>query len=61
MLLLVMVLELVTHFAIDTSKTILSLKFPFLADIKQKSYWVLYGLDQLLHQSIVIIIWYIVR
>lgn len=61
MLLLVMVLELVTHFAIDTIKIILSLKFPFLADIKQKSYWVLYGLDQLLHQSIIIIIWYIAR
>lgn len=59
MLLLLMALELVTHFAIDTCKTVLSLKFPVLADIKQKAYWLLYGLDQLLHQSIVVVIWYI--
>ncbi|MBQ9215138.1 MAG: DUF3307 domain-containing protein [Prevotella sp.] len=49
--------ELVTHFAIDLTKARLSFHFPQLADAKQKSYWMLYGLDQLLHQLVVVYIW----
>lgn len=57
-LFLLMSLELVTHFIIDVGKAALSVKIPLLADIKRKPYWVLFGLDQLLHQLVVVAIWY---
>lgn len=53
-----MLLELVTHFVIDTSKAAVSVKVPLLADVRQKPYWVLFGLDQLMHQLVVVVIWY---
>lgn len=53
-----MLLELVTHFVIDFGKAAVSVKIPLLADVKQKPYWVLFGLDQLLHQLVVVVIWY---
>ena len=59
-LFLLMSLELVTHFIIDVGKAAVSVKLPLLADIKQKPYWVLFGLDQLLHQLVVVAIWYAV-
>lgn len=59
-LFLLMSLELVTHFIIDVGKAALSVKIPLLADIKRKPYWVLFGLDQLLHQLVVAVIWYAV-
>ena len=58
-LFLLMSLELVTHFVIDVGKATVSVKLPLLADIKQKPYWVLFGLDQLLHQLVVVVIWYV--
>ena len=58
-LFLLMSLELVTHFIIDVGKAAVSVKLPLLADIKQKPYWVLFGLDQLLHQLVVVAIWYV--
>ena len=58
MLGVLMALELFSHFIIDTLKAKLSVKYPRLADPHQKSYWMLYGLDQLLHQLVVIAIWY---
>lgn len=59
MLLLLMLLELVTHFVIDTCKAAVSVRYPRLADVRQKSYWVLFGFDQLLHQLVVVAIWYV--
>ena len=53
-----MLLEVVTHFFIDFGKAVVSVKMPLLAEFKQKPYWVLFGLDQLLHQLIVVVIWY---
>lgn len=50
--------EWATHFAIDTAKARLSAVNPLLADLKHKPYWMLFGLDQLLHQVVVIVIWY---
>ena len=41
-----------------TSRTAVPVKVPLLADVKQKAYWVLFGLDQLLHQLVVVVIWY---
>ncbi len=58
MLCILMAFELISHFLIDILKAKLSVKYPRLADTHQKSYWMLYGLDQLLHQLVVIAIWY---
>ena len=49
--------ELITHFLIDLSKAKLSFRYPLLADMCQKPYWMVYGLDQLLHQIVIIFIW----
>ena len=58
--LLMMAFEWATHFLIDTAKARLSVVFPILADVKHKPYWMLYGLDQLLHQLVIVLIWYFV-
>ena len=60
MLLLLAGVELVTHFLIDTAKGRLSVRFPLLNDQGQKPYWMLYGLDQLLHQFVVVGIWLLI-
>lgn len=57
-LLLLVFLELVSHFLIDTAKGRLTARFPALADMQQKPYWMLYGLDQLLHLMVLVLIWY---
>ena len=52
-LLLVLVMtELVSHFAIDVLKAQISVRFPYWSDNRYKSYWMLYGFDQLLHQMV---------
>ena len=57
-ILALIVLELVSHFLIDLAKARLSAQIPRLADHQQKNYWVIYGLDQLLHQLVIVVIWY---
>ena len=52
-----MVAEAMSHFIIDLSKARLSTHVPRLADATGKPYWILYGLDQLLHQLVVVGIW----
>lgn len=52
-----MVAEAMSHFIIDLSKARLSTHVPRLADATGKPYWMLYGLDQLLHQLVVAGIW----
>lgn len=59
-LLLLVLLELVSHFLIDTAKGRLTARFPALADMQQKPYWMLYGLDQLLHLIVLVLIWFFV-
>lgn len=44
---------------IDTSKARLSVRFPYLSDIRGKPYWMLFGCDQLLHQFVIVIIWFV--
>lgn len=56
--LLAMAVEGGTHFLIDWTKALLSARFPRLADQRQKPYWILYGLDQLLHQMVIVGVWY---
>ena len=58
LLLMLMLVELLTHFLIDTAKARLSAACPTLADSRRKPYWMLYGLDQLLHQMVIVVIWY---
>ena len=59
LLIVLMMTELVSHFVIDVSKTQISIRFPYSSDNRHKPYWMLYGLDQLLHQIVVIVIWYL--
>lgn len=54
LMLLLSAVELLSHFVIDVSKGRLTALFPVLADQRQKPYWVLYGLDQLLHQLVIV-------
>lgn len=58
--LLMMAFEWATHFLIDTAKARLSAVFPMLSDARHKTYWMLYGIDQLLHQLVIVLIWYFV-
>ena len=58
LLLMLALVELITHFLIDTAKGQLTAYFPILADMKQKPYWMLYGFDQLLHLLVIVLIWY---
>lgn len=57
-MLMLMALEMVSHFIIDTAKGRLSANFPVLADVQRKLYWMLYGFDQLLHQMVIVLIWF---
>ena len=59
LLLLLMMTELCSHFVIDVAKAQISIRFPYWSDNRHKPYWMLYGFDQLLHQVVVIVIWYI--
>jgi hypothetical protein len=52
LLLVLMMTELVSHFAIDILKAQISIRFPYWSDNRYKSYWMLYGSDQLLHQMV---------
>ena len=59
LMLVLMMTELVSHFVIDVSKAKVSIRFPYLSDNRHKPYWMIYGLDQLLHQMVVVVIWYL--
>ena len=58
LMLLLILAEHVTHFLVDTGKGCITARFPKLADMRQKPYWMLYGFDQLLHQLVIVGIWY---
>lgn len=49
-------IELISHFVIDYGKGFLGRKFPILGDNTKKPFWVLYGLDQLLHLLVIVAI-----
>ena len=55
---LLIILELVSHFLIDTAKARLSVNYPYWVNMRYKPYWVLYGFDQLLHQMVLVVIWH---
>lgn len=58
LLLMLAFVELVSHFLIDTTKGRLTAYYSILANMQKKPYWMLYGLDQLLHLLVIVIIWY---
>lgn len=58
LLLLLVGVELISHFVIDTAKGRMMAHLPIFADIRRKPYWVLYGFDQLLHLMVIIAVWY---
>lgn len=51
------ILELLSHFLIDSAKGHITAHYPLLADPKKKPYWMLYGFDQLLHLLVIAWIW----
>lgn len=57
LLLLLMLIELVSHFLIDTGKGRLTLFIPLFAN-QTKYYWLLFGFDQLLHQFVLVLVWH---
>ena len=58
LLLMLALIELVSHFLIDTFKGYLTARYSFFANMQKKPYWMLYGLDQLLHLLVIVIICY---
>ena len=58
LLLMLALIELVSHFLIDTTKGRLTARYSILTNMQKKPYWMLYGFDQLLHLLVIVIIWY---
>ena len=56
--LLLSAFELCSHFVIDYLKGLSGRLFPALADNQQKPFWILYGLDQLLHLLVIVAMTY---
>lgn len=53
-------IQLPTHFLIDVMKGKMNVWFPKLQDMSNKFFWVLFGVDQTLHQLVIILTTYIV-
>ena len=47
--------QLGTHFIIDVWKGRMNVWFPALADITNKSHWMLFGIDQFFHAAVIIL------
>lgn len=47
-------LQWLAHFVIDVSKGKMNVFFPSVTDPKNKSYWMLFGFDQLMHQLVIL-------
>lgn len=58
-LLACMVLQLLSHFVIDVLKGKLNVWVPIVSNPVNKQHWYIFGLDQLLHQLIIVIMFYI--
>jgi len=52
-------IELISHFVIDVLKGKLNVWFPSVSNPMNKSHWYIFGLDQLMHQLIIILIVYL--
>jgi hypothetical protein len=59
-LLLVLAIELVSHFLIDVWKGKMNIWFPSIASPTNQWHWIVFGFDQMLHHTIILIMaWYI--
>ena len=47
--------QICTHFCIDVLKGKLNVWFPALADAKNPFHWYIFGLDQMLHQGVIVL------
>ena len=47
--------QLLTHFIIDVWKGRMNSWFPILRDSTKKSYWIIFGFDQFLHQLVIVL------
>jgi hypothetical protein len=48
-------LQWISHFAIDVWKGKMSVWFPVLANSSDKRFWMLFGFDQFLHQTVILV------
>ncbi len=55
LVLLLVPFQLITHFFIDVLKGKINFWFPVLANTTNKFHWWLFGFDQLLHQTVIVI------
>ena len=59
---LLFAIELVSHFIIDYAKGLVGRRFPACANVQKKAFWVVYGLDQLLHMLVIVtMVWLATR
>jgi hypothetical protein len=52
---LLVVIQIASHFCIDVWKGKMNIWFPFMANPTNKYYWLLLGFDQMLHQSVIVL------
>lgn len=57
---IVILIQLVSHFIIDVLKGKLNIWFPRVSNPSNKAHWYVFGLDQLLHQLIIILMAYLI-
>lgn len=50
--------EMATHLIIDVLKGKCNVWFPVVAEPQNKSHWYVFGFDQLLHQLVIVTIWW---
>jgi len=60
LLLVIVIFEFITHFLIDVWKGRMNKWFPVFQDTASYYHWTLFGIDQFLHQLVLIIITYFV-
>lgn len=61
LLYIILTIEIVSHWLIDMLKGKCNVWFPKLKDISYKGFWYMFGFDQLLHISILIILSYLIN
>jgi len=52
-------LQLLSHFTIDVLKGKMNIWFSKVANPANKVHWYIFGLDQLLHQLVIVLMWYL--
>lgn len=57
----VIILQLISHFTIDTLKGKCNVWFPVVKDTNGYTHWCVFGLDQLLHQVVIVVMWVLIN